>query len=138
MGKLREKNMARLTICFKFQDLASWETQTCREPWAETALALVPTFRAGCFLKSTVTAFSSFSPIGLTPLDHSLSTTGVGAMTPLRGRASRHPHPNAGSLKLNPTPHPGLGNAKQSISSRARHACVVHLQTTSHRMWHLA
>ena len=35
--------------------------QTCREPWVDTARDLVPTFRAGCFSKSTVPAFSSFS-----------------------------------------------------------------------------
>ena len=37
------------------------EGQTCREPWVDTTLDLVPTFCAGCFLKSTVTAFTSFS-----------------------------------------------------------------------------
>ena len=29
--------------------------------WVHTALDLVPTFRAGCFSKSTVAAFASFS-----------------------------------------------------------------------------
>ena len=33
-----------------------WERETCRKHWVHTALDLVPTFRAGCFAKSTVTA----------------------------------------------------------------------------------
>ena len=52
---------ADFSECFRFQDFGQGEKQTCREPWVDTALHLVPTFCAGCFLKSTVTACSSFS-----------------------------------------------------------------------------
>ena len=59
-GKLLE-NFSRIAKCCKFQDFGHRERQTCRELWAHTADNLVPAFRAGCFLKSTVPAFSSFS-----------------------------------------------------------------------------
>ena len=61
-GKLLE-NFSRIVKCYKFWDFGHRERQTCREPWVHTARDLVPTFQVGCFLKSTVPAFSSFSEL---------------------------------------------------------------------------
>ena len=59
-GKLLE-NFSRIAKCYKFQDFGHRERQTCREPWAHTAGTLSPPSVRGCFLKSTVPAFSSSS-----------------------------------------------------------------------------
>ena len=55
------ENFPRFARCLKFSDFRHRERQTCRKHWVHTALDLVPTFCAGCFSKSTVIAFSSFS-----------------------------------------------------------------------------
>ena len=63
-GKFREncwKNLSRIAKCYTFWVFGHREKQTCWKNWVHTGLDLVPTFRAGCFLKSTVPAFSSFS-----------------------------------------------------------------------------
>ena len=67
---------SQIAKCSKFYDFRHRERQTCREPWVDTGLHLFPTFCAGCFLKSTVSAFSSFSEkyYQILPVDKSVES----------------------------------------------------------------